>query len=102
MKVSGRQFQGLTQSAQQLDIGSRTRLGRGYQVRAVNLFYAQAAMLTRYLYEAEGGKYREALLDFVVAFYKGHANELDFDKAFGVSAKELGPKVVAYARSLIE
>ena len=28
-------------------------------MRSVDLFYAQAAMLTRYLYEAEGGRYRE-------------------------------------------
>jgi hypothetical protein len=102
VQTSGAQFQMLKQSERQLDVGSRTRLGRGYQIRGVNLFYAQSAMLARYLYEADGGKHRQALLDYVVAFYQGHADELDFAKAFGVSADQLGPKVLAFARTLVE
>lgn len=96
------QFARLTNGKQLLDVGSRTRLGRRYRVRAVDLFYAQSAMLTRYLYEAEGGKYRQRLLDYVVSYYTGKLDELDFEKAFGVAGKDLGDKVAQYAKQLLE
>jgi len=96
------QFARLTNGKQLLDVGSRTRLGRRYRVRAVDLFYAQSAMLTRYLYEAEDGKYRQQLLDYVVSYYTGKLDELDFEQAFGVSGKELGPRVAKYAQRLLE
>jgi len=102
VQVSRGQFQGMLKSEQTLKVGSRTRLGRGYQATLVSLFYAQSAMLARYLYEAEDGKYRDALFDYVVAFYTGEVGKLDFEKAFGVSAKDLGPKVVAFSQKLVE
>lgn len=96
------QFSKFWQDKQSVDVASRTRLGRGYQVRRVNLFYAQSAMLARYLYEAEDGRYRQKLLDFVVNYYTGKLDELEFEKAFGISGKEIGPKVVAFAKKLVE
>jgi len=70
-------------------------------VRPVSLFYAQSAMLCRYLYDAENGAHRKALLEFVIAWYSGKDDKLDFAAAFGVSAKELAPKVIEYARTLL-
>jgi hypothetical protein len=67
----------------------------------LSLFYAQSAMLCRYLYDAENGKYRKALLEFVIAWYSGKSDKLDFAEAFGASARELGPKVIEYSRTLL-
>ena len=55
-----------------------------------------------YLYDAEQGRHRQQLLDFVTAYYTGAMDRLDFEPAFGVSAKELGPKVVAYSKQLVQ
>jgi hypothetical protein len=81
-------------------VPSRMRLGTSFQARAIDLFYAQAAMLARYLYDADGGKHRDALLRYVTAWYTGDAAGLDFERAFGTTAATLGPHVVAYARAL--
>lgn len=83
-------------------IPSSVRLGGRFQTRGVDLFYAQAAMLARYLYDAEGGRFQKPLLGFVAAYYSGNSDALDFDKAFGISAKELGPKVAEYSRALVQ
>lgn len=96
------QFMRLANSKEQLDVGSRTRLGRRYRVRAVDLFYAQSAMLTRYLYEAEDGKHRQRLLDFVVNYYTGELDELDFEQAFGMTAQQFGDNVIAFSQRLVE
>jgi hypothetical protein len=77
------------------------QLGSSYMGSALGLFYAQSAMLVRYLYEAEDGVHRQRLLDYVMAYYEGRTDELEFEKAFGVSAKELGPKVVAFSQALL-
>lgn len=95
-------FAAITKDEQRIDVPSRSRLGRTMPIRLVDLFYAQSAMLARYLYEAEDGRYRQQLLDYVVAYYSGDQAGLDFDKAFGVGADELGPKVFAFSRSLVE
>ena len=101
-KLTRRGFARMTRSKQQLDVGSRTRLGRRYRVRPVDLFYAQSAMLARYLYEAEHGRYRQQLLDFVAHYYTGNLEQLDFEKAFGIAPETLGPKVLAFSRQLVE
>ena len=80
---------------------SSVHLGQRFKTRGISLFYAQAAMLTRYLYDAEEGRHRGKLLEFVAAYYTGKTDQLDFAKAFGVTAKELGPKVVEYSRALV-
>src|SRR5690606_9416791 len=86
----------------EIDVPSTRHLGSSFPVRGINLFYAQAAMLSRYLYDAEDGRHRQKLFDFVAAYYTGAVDELDFAKAFGTTAAELGPKVVAYSRSLVQ
>ncbi len=78
-------------------IPSTVVLGRTYQATGRHLFYAQSAAACRYLYHAEGGKHRAALLDYVVAYYNGDADALDVRKAFGMDAGELGRRAVEYA-----
>lgn len=99
--MSGLDYDRFAQRQRPFPVASRTQLGRAYQATALGLFYAQSAMLARYLYEAEDGAHRQQLLDFVCAYYEGRGDALDFAKAFGVTADELGPKVLAFAQSLL-
>ena len=85
-----------------IDVQSTLQLGASIQLHWRDGFYAQSAMLARYLYDGEDSRYRRALLEFVAAYYTGATDRLDFQKAFGVSADELGPKIVRYAAALLE
>ncbi|MGE3171601.1 MAG: hypothetical protein AB7O97_03180 [Planctomycetota bacterium] len=91
----------LVQRGEPQRIPSSVRMGLGFQADRITLFYAQTAMLCRYLFEAEGGRHRRALLDFVVAFYSGDRDRLVFEDAFGERASALAPRVVDYARALV-
>lgn len=102
VRMSRLEFARLTRDRREVDVPSSLRLGESFRTRRVSLFYAQSAMLARYLYEAEGGKHKKALLDYVAAYYTGRQQDLDFAKAFGVAAKELGPKVAAHAKALVQ
>lgn len=95
-------FARLVADQQEIDIASSVHLGAGFRTRRVDLFYAQSAMLARYLYDAEGGRYRQQLLQFVCAYYTGNMDGLDFEKAFGITAKDLGPKIVEYSRAVVQ
>jgi hypothetical protein len=90
-----------TRDPQRIQVPSSLCLGRALPVSLTAMFYAQSAMLCRYLYEAEGGVHRQALLEYVAAYYTGAQQDLGFEDAFGVKAKELGPKVVEFAQGLL-
>jgi len=75
-------------------------LGRRASLSDRSLFYFQAAAAARYLFHAEGGRHRGALLDYVRNYYGGNTGELDVQAAFGASPEALGRGVVAYARSV--
>jgi hypothetical protein len=64
------------------------------------LFYDQGAAVCAYLYLAEDGKHRKALLDFVYAYYGGTAKADTLTRAIGVAPEELGRRVVAWCREL--
>ncbi|MHC4956461.1 MAG: hypothetical protein ACYTGZ_21680 [Planctomycetota bacterium] len=64
------------------------------------IFYEQAGATCQFLYHAENGKYRDKLLDYVVAYYTGQKSKLDIKTAFGMSEAELGKKVEAFARQV--
>lgn len=49
----------------------------------LGLFYAQAEMFTRFLHEAEGGRYRDAYLQYFVASHRGMPPKDAFAAAFG-------------------
>ena len=76
-------------------------LGLAHVVDARNMFYAQAAGACHYLYSAEDGKHREALLGYLESYYtNGGKEELDVEKVFGMSDEELGKRVKAHAEAI--
>jgi len=77
----------------------RWSLGFG-KVSEVRIFYDQAAATCQYLFHAEQGKHRQALLNYVVDYYTGKAERLDPSVAFGLTAEELGTKVEEFAHAV--
>jgi hypothetical protein len=63
-------------------------------------FYERAAATCQYLYHADNGKYRQALLDYVVAHYTGNTGKLLTGRAFGMSGKGLGQRVEKFANDV--
>lgn len=82
-------------------IPSRCYLGLRHVVSARHMFYAQAAATCRFLFEAEGGRYRGALLDYVKAFYTNERAALDVVASLGMTPDELGRAVVAWSRQTL-
>jgi len=64
------------------------------------IFYEQAGATCHFLYHAEGGKYRKALLDYVIAQNAGDADRLSIEAAFGMSGADLGQRVVEFAQAV--
>lgn len=79
-------------------IPSTCYLGLRHVVSSRHMFYAQAASTARYLFEADEGRQREALLAYVTAFYTGDQGGLDVKRAFGVGPEELGKQVTEWSR----
>lgn len=102
VKANRLDFARLMANPAAIGIPSSVHLGSGFRTRGVDLFYAQSAMLARFLYDAEGGRYKQQLLEFVCAYYTGKSDALDFEKAFGIAAKDLGPKIVEYSRAVVQ
>ena len=71
-------------------------------ISEARMFYEQGGATCRYLYFAEDGKHRRALLEYVGAFYSGRDDELDVKKAFGMTPETLGSTVVKFARDTIQ
>jgi hypothetical protein len=60
-------------------------------------FYERAAATCQFLYHADNGKHRQALLDYVVAHYTGNVKKLSIAAAFRMSGKQLGQRVEKFA-----
>jgi len=73
---------------------------RAFPMNEMVLFYQQAGATCAYLYFAEGGKYREKLLDYVTAYYTGKKEQTAIQTAFGISEAELGKRVEEFARKV--
>lgn len=73
------------------------RLGVERALSPRNFFYAQAGALCHWLWHADDGARRKALLDFVLAHYHGDVDRLDLGKEIGMSADAIGAAVVEYA-----
>jgi hypothetical protein len=77
------------------------------QLSRANAFYEQSSVLSRFLFDAEEGKYRKRLLDYIWKYHdpqfavKGDYRPLAAAVAFGMSKKELGARVDEYARSIL-
>ncbi len=68
----------------------------------IRLFYEQSAATCHCLYWADGGKYRDRLLDYVTAHYTGKDDRMPVAKAFGLTGKELGAKVEEFAKKVVD
>jgi hypothetical protein len=79
----------------------RWHVGAVLPVSAANLFYMQGAATCHYLFHAEGGKHRPALLDYLARHYTGACVAGEIEKVFGMSEIELGKRVVAWAKETV-
>lgn len=68
----------------------------------LTLFYHQAAAVCHYLFEAEEGRHRRALLEYLGACYRGDVEDLDVQAVFGMTPDELGARVRAEASRRLE
>ena len=100
LRADGKEFDGLPR---QPDPGLRVlpsnRLGIHRVHSRSSLFYDQAATVCHYLFHAEAGRQRRALLDYVIAYYTGAVPALDIERAFGVDCEGLGRATVAWAKA---
>lgn len=67
-----------------------------------SIYLAQGCSTFRYLYHAEDGKHREALLEAVVAHYRGEGAKVNPKVAFGMDAEELGMRTLEFATQVAE
>lgn len=74
------------------------RLGLSRTLNEIARAYSQSAAVAMYLFHAQDGKHRQALLDYMVGYEIGEP--LTIDAAFGMSAEVLGLRTVEWARSL--
>lgn len=79
----------------------RWKLGDRNTYQAVLLYYAQACAATEYLWLADGGKYRPALIKHLYDHYAGESDPDALLKAVGCSADELGARIVAWCRQTV-
>ena len=71
----------------------------------MTFFYAQSAAACAYLYHGDDGRNRAKLLDYLVAYYTAQSispEELDIETAFGVDERELGKRILEFAKRVIE
>jgi hypothetical protein len=80
-----------------LEVRSRRTLRGTTKMSKGHVFYAQGAAVCHYLWQAEGGKLRQALLDYTAAYYAGKPPTVQ--DAFGMSEEDLGRRVVAFAQA---
>ncbi len=78
----------------------RGRMGTEGTFKKGHLYYAQAASATAYLFLADGGKNRAALFTYLYDYYAGNADPDSILKAVGLSAEDLGAKIVKWCRDL--
>jgi len=80
---------------------SRWMLGKRV-ISESSVFYKQAAATCLFLYHANDGMYRGRLLDYVAHNYRGQADKMDPVVAFGMTAAELGGRVVRFAQQVAQ
>ncbi len=85
-----------------IPVARRWRLGPTGRTVPKVLFYDQGSATCAYLYLAENQKHRKALLDFVYAYYQGQTKADTLERSTGLTAEELGKRVVAWCRELVK
>ena len=100
-------FLGMTQHeaysgdfSKEIKVRLRYTMGIDRTYDPVNIWYAQSAATTAFLFLAEGGKYRSAVFDFLYDHYAGTASPDALLSKIGLTADELGAKIVAWCKSL--
>ncbi len=83
-----------------VEVPLRWRLGWTRKESEIGLWYAQSGAAVAYLFHAEGGRHRPALLEAVRSFYVGIPTA-DVSKRFGLSEDDLGKRIVDWARDLV-
>lgn len=76
-------------------------LGGMQQPGGVGLFYAQSATVSQYLYNADNGRRRGQLYDYVINYYTSNEPLLSIQEAFGMSEDQLGQAAVDWAREVV-
>ena len=66
----------------------------------MRLFYEQAAATCHFLYNADSGKQRGALLEFVRSYYTADEKGMNVANRLGMTPEELGAAVVQYAQEV--
>lgn len=86
----------------EIRIPLRTKLGRVAPASEISLFYAQSQTACYYLFAGDDGAHRPALLEYVGAYYRGDADQLDVEECFGMTPEELGERAIRFAEASIE
>jgi hypothetical protein len=73
----------------------RRSLGGESTMSQGHVFYEQAAAICHCLFQADGGKFRQAFLEYTAAHYAGRTPKIE--DAFGMSEEELGRRVLEFA-----
>ena len=60
----------------------------------------QSAATCQYLYHAENGKHRKALLQYLIDHYTRKADRMPIQAAFGMTPSELGAKVTEFSKAV--
>ncbi|TAJ23402.1 MAG: hypothetical protein EPO68_03200 [Planctomycetota bacterium] len=81
-------------------VALRLELGPKVLLSQLQLYYLQSAATVHYLWTAEDGKHRAALLELVGAWHANQHKNLELEKAFGMSAAELGKRVHEWTREV--
>ncbi len=101
--ISSTSFWKLDSEKTRCHVPMRWRMGREYPLDDTLLFYCQAGATCHYLYQASP-ELRTAMLNYVRDHYTGKhkPGKHDIERVFGMSAAELGKRVVDYARSALK
>ncbi|MEE9391789.1 MAG: hypothetical protein V3W41_04705 [Planctomycetota bacterium] len=82
-------------------IHTNQTLGLRFSMSPTGLFYQQATALSRYLFAAEDGKYRQKLLHYLADYEGGvKGKAMNFENVFGFSPEEAGNRARAFAKKL--
>lgn len=92
--LTARDFVGLDHE-NVIPVRGRRSLAGERKISEGHVFYSQGAAVCHYLFQAEGGRRRQALLDFAAAYYAGSVPKVE--TAFGMTPDELGTRVLAFA-----
>ncbi len=74
------------------------RLGVQRSLSPRNMFYAQAGGLCHWLWHAENGAHRDALIDLVIAYYHNERDAVDVTERIDRDAKVIGAAVVEHSK----